>query len=79
MRLILATLTVATLLSVTASAHAIHPRRHGAYNKQAAIGGYGRAMYPKYYWGFYTRELQNIGVPHGDVGMLGSGLTRDPW
>jgi len=51
----------------------------GSYNKQAAIGAYGRAVYPKYYWGFHARELQNVGVPHGDIGILGSGLSRDPW
>ena len=51
----------------------------GSFNKQAAIGAYGRAVYPKYYWGFHAREFQNIGVPHGDIGTLGSGLQRDPW
>jgi hypothetical protein len=51
----------------------------GSYNKQAAIGAYGRAVYPKYTWGFHSRDLQNIGVPHGDIGTLGSGLQRDPW
>lgn len=66
--------------------HAAHPqaapvRRFGpgSFNKQAAIGAYGRAVYPKYYWGFHARDLQNIGVPHGDIGTLGSGLSRDPW
>ena len=49
------------------------------YSKQAQIGAYGRAVYPKYYWGFHARELQNVGVPHGDIGVLGSGLSRDPW
>ena len=51
----------------------------GSYNKQAAIGAYGRAVYPQYNWGFHAREQQNIGVPHGDIGILGSGLSRDPW
>ena len=51
----------------------------GSFNKQAAIGAYGRAVYPKYTWGFHSRDLQNIGVPHGDIGTLGSGLQRDPW
>jgi hypothetical protein len=95
MRLVLATLSVTAILSVFQFAHAAEPPmrgsapmfwgpkhgrpRLGAHNKQAAIAAYGRAVYPKYYWGFHARELQNIGVPHGDVGMLGSGLTRDPW
>jgi hypothetical protein len=51
----------------------------GRFNKQAAIGAYGRAVYPKYYWGFHAREFQNVGVPHGDIGILGSGLSRDAW
>ncbi len=51
----------------------------GSYNKQAAIGAYGKSVYPKYTWGFHSRDLQNIGVPHGDIGTLGSGLQRDPW
>ena len=55
------------------------PAYVGAYNKQAAIGAYGRAVYPKYTWGFHARELQNVGVPHGDIGSLGSGIQRDPW
>jgi len=64
------------------SAEAVHPRRGPAVSvpsKQAAIGAYGRAVYPKYYRSFHSRDLQNIGVPHGDIGILGSGLQRDPW
>ena len=79
MRLALASLAALALLSYANRADAFGPRRVGAYNKQAAIGAYGRAVYPKYIYGFHARELQNIGVPHGDVGILGSGLSRDPW
>jgi len=53
--------------------------RQPAFNRQAAIAAYGKAVYPRYNFGFHTRELQNIGVPHGDIGILGSGLSRDPW
>lgn len=77
-------------LLATASAEAGNPRRYrasaanqqnvsGVPNKQAIIGAYGKAVYPKYYWGFHARDFQNIGVPHGDIGMGGSGLQRDPW
>jgi hypothetical protein len=79
MRYILAVLAASVVVSLVAPAHAFGPRRFGAYNKQAAIGAYGRAVYPKYYWTFHAREFQNVGVPHGDIGMLGSGLSRDPW
>ena len=84
---ILAVVGVSAVL-VAASAEAGNPRRFhanapnqqhvGVPNKQAAIGAYGKAVYPKYYWGFHARDFQNIGVPHGDVGMGGSGLQRDP-
>ena len=85
---ILAVVGAAAVLT-TASAEAGNPRRFhantpkqqvaGVPNKQAAIGAYGKAVYPKYYWGFHARDFQNIGVPHGDVGMGGSGIQRDPW
>jgi hypothetical protein len=70
--------TAPSAQNAPAPSHA--PRwRFGGYNKQAAIGAYGRAVYPKYTWGFHARELQNVGVPHGDIGILGSGIQRDPW
>jgi hypothetical protein len=72
-------LTLTVVLTMANSAEAVSPRRVGAYNKQAAIGAYGKATYPKYYWGLHAREMQNVGVPHGDIGILGSGLSRDPW
>jgi hypothetical protein len=79
MRYTLAVLAAALVLSLATSSQAFGPIRIGAYNKQAAIGAYGRAVYPKYYWKFHAREFQNVGVPHGDIGILGSGLSRDPW
>jgi hypothetical protein len=48
-------------------------------NKQAAIGAYGRAAYPKYYWGIPAREYQNLGTPHGDQGIRGDGIQWQPW
>lgn len=71
--------------ALPSSAHAGGPRHGGlfhrqpAFNRQAAIAAYGKSVYPRYNFGFHTRELQNIGVPHGDIGILGSGLSRDPW
>jgi hypothetical protein len=50
------------------------------YSKQAQIGAYGRAVYPKYYWGLHSREFYNVGVPHGDIGLRGgNGFTWNPW
>jgi hypothetical protein len=38
-----------------------------------------RQVYPKYYHGFHARDLQNVGVPSGDVGLRGNGITWNPW
>jgi hypothetical protein len=88
MRFAAAVLAAWVVLSLTSLAEAAGPRRMGAhnkhaaagtYNKQAALGAYGKAVYPKYYWGFHSRTLQNIGVPHGDIGIRGSDLSMGPW
>ena len=36
-------------------------------------------LYPKYYGGFHYRHLDNIGIPHGDIGLRGNGLYMSPW
>ena len=79
-------ITLLSCCSLTLSAEP-HPRWTGPfarppmppYSKHAQIAAYGRAVYPKYYWGLHAREFQNAGIPHGDIGILGSGLTRNPW
>jgi len=40
---------------------------------------YSKQIYPKYYYGFHSRQMQNIGVPTGDVGLRGNGITWNPW
>lgn len=86
-------LTLLAILSVTLplfsnTATAAGRRRVGfpnqqapaaAFNKQAAIGAYGRAVYPKYYWGIPAREYQNAGTPHGDQGIRGNTFQWQPW
>jgi hypothetical protein len=79
MRIGLVILSALAVLTLGSSAEAAGPRRIGAYNKHAAIAAYGRAVYPKYYWGFHSRTLQNVGVPHGDIGIRGSDLSMGPW
>jgi hypothetical protein len=72
-------------LSLAVDAQAAGRRRAAAANKpsppskQAAQGAYGRAVYPKYYWGLHSREFQNIGTPHGDIGNRGDGIQWQPW
>ncbi len=75
------------IVALSMAAQAAEPRWAGPfarppmppYSKHAQIAAYGRAVYPKYYWGLHAREFQNAGIPHGDIGILGSGLTRNPW
>jgi hypothetical protein len=38
-----------------------------------------REVYPKYYGGIHARHLQNIGIPTGDIGIRGNGITATPW
>ncbi len=38
-----------------------------------------REVYPKYYGGIHARQLQNIGIPTGDIGIRGNGITATPW
>ena len=79
MRLLLALPAALSILLIANSANAFGPRRIAPYNKQAAVGAYGRAVYPKYYWGFHAREFQNVGVPHGDIGIRSGGISFEPW
>lgn len=38
-----------------------------------------KAMNPQYYGGIHARTMQNIGMPNGDIGLRGNGLTLTPW
>ncbi len=40
---------------------------------------YYRQVYPKYRGGFHARELDNIGIPTGDIGLRGNGMFWSPW
>ncbi len=40
---------------------------------------YYRGKYPRYVGGFHAREIQNLAVPSGDVGLRGNGLFWSPW
>ena len=40
---------------------------------------YSKQVYPKYYYGFHARQMQNIGVPTGDIGLRGNGIQYNPW
>jgi hypothetical protein len=44
------------------------------------LNEYYRQMYPKYYWGFHARTLQDYGYAPGDIGFRG-GLSYpgQPW
>ena len=75
---------VIILFLIAGTAEAAGRRRSGqpnkpVVNKQAEVGAYGRAVYPKYYWGLHAREFQNLGTPHGDIGIRGDGIQMQPW
>jgi hypothetical protein len=42
-------------------------------------GSYYRSVHPKYQSGFHARDMQNLGVPTGDVGLRGNGMFWTPW
>ena len=37
------------------------------------------SYYPKYEGGFHARHYQNLGVPPGDIGIRGNGISWTPW
>lgn len=50
----------------------------------ARVPGTNRAAldtgrYPRFQGAFHSRELQNIGVPTGDVGLRGNSFSVYPW
>jgi len=56
------------------AAKPVDPRRSYAYRYYQ-----GNTMYPKYNFGLHTRQLENIGVPTGDIGIRGNGYMMNAW
>jgi len=52
------------------------PPRPNAYYQNAANA---RVVYPRYYGQIHARNIQNIGVPPGDVGLRGNGFLPNAW
>lgn len=92
--LLLLVCAVVTLVVLTASdASAANGRRvrmvkpaQEAYTPPMTtrVPGTNRAMldtgrYPRFQGAFHSRELQNIGVPTGDVGLRGNSFSVYPW
>lgn len=40
---------------------------------------YYRGRYPRYVGALHAREIQNLGVPTGDIGPRGNGIFWSPW
>lgn len=38
-----------------------------------------RDIHPKYYWGFHSRDISNIGIPSSQIGLRGNGMIWTPW
>ena len=81
MRTALLVAMTATIVLTATSAEAAGGRRRTrppVYLSQQ--GAYGRYLYPQYYGGIHARQLQNIGIPTGDIGIRGNGgVTMFPW
>ena len=46
---------------------------------RAPVASTDSGRYPKFTGGFHSRELQNIGVPTGDIGLRGNSFSMFPW
>jgi hypothetical protein len=40
---------------------------------------YYQSVHPKYQSGFHARDMQNLGIPTGDIGLRGNGIFWTPW
>ncbi len=40
---------------------------------------YLNSYYPKYYYGFHSSYIHNMGIPSGDIGLRGNGVMMSPW
>ena len=81
MRLALALIAAATIVLHPTSAHA----RLGRWRNRPPVylteqGQWARELYPQYYGGIHARQMQNIGIPNGDIGLRGNGgVTPYAW
>jgi len=81
MRSALAFIAAATIILLPASAQA----RRGKWRNRPPVylteqGQWARELYPQYYGGIHARQMQNIGIPNGDIGLRGNGgVTPYPW
>jgi hypothetical protein len=83
MRWLLVCAITATLILTTSNAEAFGGRwrnRPPVYLSQQ--GAWARDVYPQYYGGIHARNVQNIGIPSGDIGIRGNGgvgVGWNPW
>ena len=68
---------IACLTSVSAKAEGW--RRSPYPNRNSQRAAYAAAVYPKYYGGFHARQMQNLGMPPGDIGIRGNNIFMNPW
>jgi len=52
-----------------------YPSDYGTRDRSPSV----EELYPKYYGSFHYRHLDNIGIPHGDIGPRGNGIYMSPW
>ena len=84
MRWLLVCVASATLILAAGKAEAAGGRwrlqRPPVYLREQ--GAWAREYYPQYYGGIHARNVQNIGIPSGDIGIRGNGgvgVGWNPW
>ena len=63
----------------TPSFHHASPYGHGYAPSYPETYHYWNSNYPKYYNQFHHRNIQNLGVSPGDIGLRGNGIMFTPW
>ena len=81
MRTALGIVALLSILVPTTNVLAIgrRPPPPPAPNRYYQNAANAKAIYPRYYGSIHARQIQNIGVPPGDVGLRGNGFMLNPW
>ena len=82
MRTLLAALTLLAAMIAVQPAEAIGRRppapTRSVPNRYYQNAANAKAIYPRYYGSTHARQIQNIGIPPGDIGLRGNGVMLTP-
>ena len=83
MRTLLAALTLLAVLVAAQPAYSIGRRppvpNRSVPNRYYQNAANAKAIYPRYYGSTHARQIENIGIPPGDIGLRGNGVMLNPW